>query len=65
MCGLLEHSNMNHLRIDFRHKPIAVKAYLGLMMTLPYGRVAGLLLQRIPIRNNQNKIVEVSEQSEA
>lgn len=48
MSNLVEHSNMNHIRTDLRISQIAVKAYLSLLMALPYGKCSGLLLQRVP-----------------
>jgi hypothetical protein len=48
MSNLVEHSNMNHLRTDLRESATAVKAYLSLLMALPYGKYSGLLLQRLP-----------------
>lgn len=48
MSNLIEHSNMNHLRYDLRQSKIAVRAYLSLLMALPYGKCSGLLLQRMP-----------------
>ena len=39
---------MNHLRTDLRQSTTAVKAYLSLLMALPYGKCSGLLLQRLP-----------------
>ena len=58
MSNLIEHSNMNHLRSDLRQSSIAIKAYLSLMMALPYGKCSGLLLQRLP-----PKIPQLEEES--
>lgn len=48
MSNLVEHSNMNHIRSDLRSSETAVKAYLSLLMALPYGKCLSLLLQRLP-----------------
>ncbi len=48
MSNLVEHTNMNHLRTDLRRSGTAVKAYLSLLMALPFGKCSGLLLQRLP-----------------
>jgi len=39
---------MNHLRADLRESPLAIKAYLSLLMALPHGKYYNLLLQRLP-----------------
>jgi hypothetical protein len=48
MSNLIEHSNMNHLRSDLRKSSNALKAYLSLLMALPFSKSSGLLLQRVP-----------------
>ena len=61
MSNLIEHSNMNHLRSDLRKSSKAVKAYLSLLMTLPYGKCSGFLLQRLPQQISQLKEEKISK----